>query len=569
MKKSTALIRVTGADNKRASGSGFFAIVPGLVLTNAHVVGMLEANAPPPKKVEVILNSGQPTERNLTAEILSVDRIADLAVLRVKDATLPTPLKVHSAKDLQETQQVYVCGFPLGVALGREISIRKSSVASFRRENGELDKVQLEGGADPGNSGGPVIDNRGNVVGVLVSGYRGTTIVFAIPGEKVHHLLSGRAGKVTLGPPIKDSDKAKLTVTVAVLDPMKRVQQVAAEVWTGESGPDRPESLTVPPVLPNESGRERTILTYKDSVATGELVLPPPPPDRVHWVRAVTITEDNSLHWGPATVIPMTGAAIDKTATTLSYRPSRANIPLEASNEGKYRVERGGIAGSAIINSSGKFTEAVRAADNQGNHNVILQYTNLEMATGSLRTPVTPSRTLELAKPSVKAMLGVLRVDRKGNVTQNKTEPAKVPDDAKIVLISVGERVQKPIEILSIPLPNARVTPDQTWTGQRSLVLDVGGKDDPAFLDMKYTYIGLRPRDKGQEVVILIEGTVKAKPGVKSPVSGKVTGSAALDPATGTAYSASVVIEAEIEQLLDGSATKINATLDMKVKRGK
>jgi S1-C subfamily serine protease len=569
VKKSTALIRVALDDNRRASGSGFFGVVGGLILTNAHVVNMLEPNAPPPRKVEVVLNSGQPSERSLTAQVVGVDRGADLAVLRLKDANLPAPLNVHTAKELQETQQVYVCGFPLGLALGREVSIRKSSIASLRRENGELDRIQLEGGADPGNSGGPVIDGKGNVVGVLVSGYRGTTIVMAIPGDKVHQLLSGRASKVTLGPPIKDGDKARLAAAVAVLDPMKRVQQVAVEVWTGAPGPDRPDSVTNPPRLASDSDRERTMLTYKDGKATGELSLAAPPTDQVHWVQALTITEDNSLHWGPATVVPMTGLAIEKTGTTLSFRPRVGSQPLQTSSLGKYRIERGGGMGTLTLDCGGKFSEAARPADGQGNWNLVLQYNSLEMATANNNGTLVPSRTLELAKPSVAKMLGMLKVDRKGNVVMSKAEPAKVPDDHKGVLVGLAERVQRPAEILAIPLPNARVAPDQTWSANRPLVLDVGGKDDPAFLELKYTYVGLRARDKGQEAVIQITGTVKPKPGVKSPVSGQCTGSAAIDPASGVVLSANLVIEAEMEMILGSAATKINATLDVKLKRGK
>jgi S1-C subfamily serine protease len=568
VKKSTALIRVTLDDNRRASGSGFFGVVDNLVLTNAHVVNMLEPNAPQPRKVEVVLNSGQPSERSLTAQIVGVDRTADLAVLRLKDANLPAPLNVHTAKELQETQQVYVCGFPLGLALGREVSIRKSSIASLRRENGELDRVQLEGGADPGNSGGPVIDGKGNVIGVLVSGYRGTTIVMAIPGDKVHQLLSGRASRVALGPPIKDGEKAKLAATVAVLDPMKRVQQVAVEVWTGDPGPDRPDSATAPPLLPTDTSRERTMLSYKDGTAKGEVSLAAPPTDKVHWVQALTITEDNSLHWGPATVIPMTGLAIEKTATTLNYRPRAGNLPLQTSSVGRYRIERGPGMATLTLGCGGKFTEVARP-DNQGNLNLVLQYNSLELATANNNGTLVPSRTLELAKSSVPKMVGMLKADRKGNVVLNKTEPGKVPDDHKGALIPLAERVQRPAEILAIPLPNARVTPDQTWSASRPLVLDVGGKDDPAFLDLKYTYVGLRARDKGQEAVLQIAGVVKPKPGVKSPVSGTCTGSAAIDPATGVVLSANLVIETEMEMILGGAATKITATLDVKLKRGR
>lgn len=83
----------------------------------------------------------------------------DLAVLRVEGADLPPPLEVVPADDLLETQAAYVFGFPFGSSLGRAITLNTSSVSSLRRNNaGVLQRVQVNGGMNPGNSGGPVVD---------------------------------------------------------------------------------------------------------------------------------------------------------------------------------------------------------------------------------------------------------------------------------------------------------------------------------------------------------------------------------------------------------------------------
>src|SRR5262249_24009624 len=63
------------------------------------------------------------------------------------------------------------------------ITVTTSSVSSLRREGGILKQVQVNGGMQPGNSGGPVTDTRGKVVGVSVAGITGTTINFAIPSD--------------------------------------------------------------------------------------------------------------------------------------------------------------------------------------------------------------------------------------------------------------------------------------------------------------------------------------------------------------------------------------------------
>lgn len=128
----------------------------------------------------------------------------DLAVLRVEGADLPPPLEVVPADDLLETQAAYVFGFPFGSSLGRAITLNTSSVSSLRRNNaGVLQRVQVNGGMNPGNSGGPVVDGQGRVVGVAVSGIGRTPIKFAVPSEAVREMLAGRVHEITIGHPYK------------------------------------------------------------------------------------------------------------------------------------------------------------------------------------------------------------------------------------------------------------------------------------------------------------------------------------------------------------------------------
>src|SRR5207249_3398931 len=77
VKRSTVYVRVERADGQTAEGSGFFALEPGIVVTNAHVVGMLAPRSRPPKHVDVVVHSGEPNEKKLAGELLGVDRRAD------------------------------------------------------------------------------------------------------------------------------------------------------------------------------------------------------------------------------------------------------------------------------------------------------------------------------------------------------------------------------------------------------------------------------------------------------------------------------------------------------------
>src|SRR5262245_59133531 len=197
VKRATVYIRVVTGDGRGGTGSGFFESGTGLIVTNAHVLGMLEQSTLP-QYIECILNSGQPTETRVRADVAAVDRQSDLAFLEadmgsVPIARKPPQLSVENAASLKETQRVYVFGFPLGEALGKNITISETTVSSLRSDDrGSIDKVQVNGGMHPGNSGGPVVDGKGSVVGVAVSGIRGTSINFAVPREKVKAMLGGQ-----------------------------------------------------------------------------------------------------------------------------------------------------------------------------------------------------------------------------------------------------------------------------------------------------------------------------------------------------------------------------------------
>jgi serine protease Do len=173
-------------------GTGFFALQRGLVLTNARVATPDNAVA---GKVRVILNSGTRSERSFPAEVIASDSEMYLAVLRVSGQNLPEPLLLSPAATLLETTPLYLFGFPFGDGLAArgcnpEPSVLRASVSCLRHTpEGGVDVIQLDSELHPGNSGGPVVDVFGRVVGITVSRLRSTRIGFAIPGERVIRLL--------------------------------------------------------------------------------------------------------------------------------------------------------------------------------------------------------------------------------------------------------------------------------------------------------------------------------------------------------------------------------------------
>jgi S1-C subfamily serine protease len=208
VKNSTAYIRTVSAGGM-SSGSGFFIDRQGFVITNAHVLGFGPHEARIPLRVDVVQNSGELNERTLRATIYGFDSVLDLAILRVESPDPPEGLQFGRAAELVETQEVVIFGFPFGEQLGRNVSVNRTTVSSLRKVNGMVGVVQLAGGMNPGNSGGPVTNTKGEVIGVSVAGIRtADAICFAIPSELTNqfvHAQIATGGWIRLGllgPPV-------------------------------------------------------------------------------------------------------------------------------------------------------------------------------------------------------------------------------------------------------------------------------------------------------------------------------------------------------------------------------
>ena len=152
------------------------------IITNSHVVNMKECEKPPPDKIEVTFDSGLPTARTFEGKLLALDREEDLAVIRVKGPDLPEPLKivlVRSGRNPKAANpRLPVRRNAKGLDQERPrrrshdvLEVRESTVSGrmYNKESGSVKYIEVEGGADPGNSGG-AIDTNGNVSAILVAG---------------------------------------------------------------------------------------------------------------------------------------------------------------------------------------------------------------------------------------------------------------------------------------------------------------------------------------------------------------------------------------------------------------
>src|SRR4029077_1517632 len=131
-------------------------------------------------EVNAVFNSGTAEEQVVAAKTVASDTVRDLAILKVeKVRKVPTPIPLDIGFRPLETTTVFIFGFPFGEALSKTkgnpaITVGRGAVSSVRLdERGEDTEIQIDGALNPGNSGGPVVDAKGRLVGVSVAGIRG------------------------------------------------------------------------------------------------------------------------------------------------------------------------------------------------------------------------------------------------------------------------------------------------------------------------------------------------------------------------------------------------------------
>lgn len=158
--------------NTHNSGSGFIVRDDGYIVTNAHVVK--DAT-----KIEVRLND----KSTYQAKIVGADSFSDLAVLKIEARDLPT-LKLGSSKKLRPGEFVIAIGSPLGYDHSVTLGIISAVERTVTDINGNINFIQTDAAINRGNSGGPLINLNGEVIGVNTAFQgNGQNIGFSIPAD--------------------------------------------------------------------------------------------------------------------------------------------------------------------------------------------------------------------------------------------------------------------------------------------------------------------------------------------------------------------------------------------------
>jgi S1-C subfamily serine protease len=194
---SVVHVRVQGAHaGQQGSGSGTIIAPDGLVLTNNHVIDGFA-------RIELALNDG----RHMPARILGRDPDTDIAVLRAETGDRLPSARIGNSKKVKQGQVAVAIGNPFGFESTVTAGIVSAIGRSLRAQNGRLisDVIQTDAALNPGNSGGPLVNSRAEVIGVntaVIMGAQG--ICFSVASNTAQHVLTqilqhGRVRRARLG----------------------------------------------------------------------------------------------------------------------------------------------------------------------------------------------------------------------------------------------------------------------------------------------------------------------------------------------------------------------------------
>lgn len=155
------------AASSRWSGTGF-ALENGYMVTNYHVV----------EDARIINVKGVQGDVNTvySVEVVATDKVNDIAILKITDSKFKgfgtVPYSV-SSRMADVGEDIFVLGYPLTQTMGDEIKLTNGIISSRTGFQGDIANYQMSAPIQPGNSGGPMFDSKGNVIGIVCAHHAG------------------------------------------------------------------------------------------------------------------------------------------------------------------------------------------------------------------------------------------------------------------------------------------------------------------------------------------------------------------------------------------------------------
>ncbi|MBS0266453.1 MAG: trypsin-like peptidase domain-containing protein [Planctomycetes bacterium] len=530
VKHATVHLKAKLANGQPSEGSAWF-VGKGFLITNAHVLNMQGGDKRFPSKIEVTIDGGEASSRVVSAKYHGANYASDLMLLQVEGPAedLPEPLSLNPEAPLNETQTVYVFGYPLGQQLGKSITVSKASISSLRRVKGVLKEIQLDGGIHPGNSGGPIVNEKGEVIGVAVAGIEGTAIKFAIPAAPVSDMVYGRYSGMDLEQTYWEDDKTKIRFpfTIRFFDPMTVLKSIRIEYWTNPN-PDtksRPGGYTQPEPVEGDS-----------PIETVEPVREPPKFPKVEIVLPV-LPDSNSRYWFRTTLVDGRGRQYWSAAWTPRPDPlerrdvmipftavSGTRKPIEITNESSFKFQVGTRSETLKMHVQAIANPTLFAPDADGDQRGRLTYSSVTLGMTKDGEAVQAKEKWRPLGQNFLKTAASIRYAPDGAVVYAQPELRNSAPQFKDELVGISNLVLQTLELMSVPLSPNGFKPKDTVRLQKMLLVGLPEMYVPTHSDTKYQFRGVH-QIQGQDLAHFnISATLRPRRGDENQLTGNLEG---------------------------------------------
>lgn len=293
------------------SGTGF-ALNNGYIVTNYHVVDGA--------KSIIVHGVNGNSSSDYSASVVATDTKNDLAIIKIADSrfsgfgTIPYAIKNQMA---EMGEQVWVLGYPLTQYLGNEIKLTTGIVSSRSGYQDDVSTYQISAPVQPGNSGGPLIDSKGYIVGVVNAGVPGADNVgYAIKTSYLRNLLDS----FSLTSSLPNSNSIS---SLSLTDQVKEVRNFVFLLMCSSKGRSSQSSSVSSEKNISQNKPSSGSTTNKQSSSPNTTNNDSAKPTRKTDVSSVTITN-------------LTGAKADRTSlriTQIRIQDSQTIIDFEFNND--------------------------------------------------------------------------------------------------------------------------------------------------------------------------------------------------------------------------------------------
>jgi hypothetical protein len=272
-------------------------------------------------------------------------------------------------------------------------------------------------------------------------------------------------------------------------------------------------------------------------------------------------------------------APVEAKPVVLAIQHRMGKVPVHLTSTAKFKLESG----------SGKQLSWLQNIDTRLNENtvnvlpggarVLLGIDKFAVGVSLNNEPPAMSAQFKKAiGKDIGALVIELQVDRGGNIVKTTNQLGGVPADSREIVGDMGEQIQSSFDTVAIPLPGGMTQPGKSWTAKRTVPIDLPGSSQTAVMDMTYTYRGVRQHEGRQVAVLELRGTLLSArvPGARDPgardlsttLRGRTTGTAIVDPATGTVLHAKATAEASLVVKYRDESFQARGTLEVTMRRG-